>query len=160
MEYTLEQRAEQIIAFCLQQKSCDPVFIFEQAAREDFVRMHGPEHHVLDGAALLTACYNAGWPFDLAASLAELMRRGLQMPGAACGMWASVVQSVRWARRCPSWMEPARLQRMRRGASICCLPPAHWGGLPQWEAPAAVSGMPFWPLRKRSITCGKKLQFR
>lgn len=49
--------------------------------------MHGPEHNVLDGAALLTAFYNAGGQIDLQTSLDELMKRGLQMPGATCGMW-------------------------------------------------------------------------
>ena len=49
--------------------------------------MHGPEHHVLDGAALLTAYYNAGGNIDLQASLIELMNRALSMPGAMCGMW-------------------------------------------------------------------------
>lgn len=49
--------------------------------------MHGPEHHVLDGAALLTAYRNAGGSVDLPAALAELMSRGLQMPGAMCGRW-------------------------------------------------------------------------
>ena len=42
---------------------------------------------MLDGAALLTAFYNAGANIDLQNSLNELMRRGLQMPGATCGMW-------------------------------------------------------------------------
>ena len=42
---------------------------------------------MLDGAALLTAFYNAGGNIDLQNSLNELMKRGLQMPGATCGMW-------------------------------------------------------------------------
>jgi hypothetical protein len=49
--------------------------------------MHGPEHHVLDDAAVLTAYRNAGGDIDLPAALAELMSRGLQMPGAMCGRW-------------------------------------------------------------------------
>ena len=56
-------------------------------ALKEYVRMHGPEHHVLDGAALLTAYYNAGGNIDLQASLTELMNRALSMPGAMCGMW-------------------------------------------------------------------------
>ena len=42
---------------------------------------------LLDGAALLTAYYNAGGKMELQTSLHELMKRGLQMPGATCGMW-------------------------------------------------------------------------
>lgn len=83
----MEERAKKIIESCLLEKSCNPVDIFFNIAKKDFVRMHGPEHHVLDGAALLTAFYNAGGKIDLQASLYEMMKRGLQMPGATCGMW-------------------------------------------------------------------------
>lgn len=83
----MEERAKKIIDACLQEISHNPIEIFNRIAQRDFVRIHGPEHHVLDGAALLTAFYNAGGRIDLQESLAELMRRGLQMPGATCGMW-------------------------------------------------------------------------
>lgn len=83
----MEERAQNIIDACLQEKSRNPVEIFLNIAKSAFVRIHGPEHHILDGAALLTAFYNAGGQIDLKASLIELMKRGLQMPGATCGMW-------------------------------------------------------------------------
>lgn len=83
----MEERARKIIEACLQVKSRNPVAIFNQIAQMDFVRMHGPEHHVLDGAALLTAYFNAGGKINLKMSLEELMNRGLKMPGATCGMW-------------------------------------------------------------------------
>lgn len=83
----MEERARKIIEACLREKSKNPVDIFFNIAKQDFVRIHGPEHHVLDGAALLIAFYNAGGAIDLPASLDELMKRGLQMPGATCGMW-------------------------------------------------------------------------
>ncbi len=83
----MEERGKKIIEACLQEKSKNPVDIFYNIACMDFVRVHGPEHHVLDGAALLTAFYNAGGNIDLQNSLNELMKRGLQMPGATCGMW-------------------------------------------------------------------------
>ena len=83
----MEERAKKIIKACLQEKSTNPVEIFYNIAQKEFIRIHGPEHHVLDGAALLTAFYNAGGKIDLNESLNELMRRGLQMPGAKCGMW-------------------------------------------------------------------------
>ena len=87
MEYTLEQRGKEIVSACLREKSKNPVEIFHHIAKQDFVRIHGPEHHILDGAAILTAFYNAGGNIDLSKSLEELMRRGLQMPGATCGQW-------------------------------------------------------------------------
>ncbi len=83
----MEDRAKKIIEACSHEKSKNPIDIFDNIAQMDFVRIHGPEHHVLDGAALLTAFYNAGGQIDLQTSLGELMKRGLQMPGAACGMW-------------------------------------------------------------------------
>lgn len=83
----MEERANEIIKACLNEKSISPVEIFLNIAQKDFVRIHGPEHHILDGAALLTAFYNAGGNIDLEDSLDELMKRGLQMPGATCGMW-------------------------------------------------------------------------
>ena len=86
-EIIMEERGRKIIEVCLQEKSKNPVVIFNQIAQMDFVRIHGPEHHILDGAALLTAFYNAGGKIDLENSLKELMQRGMQMPGATCGMW-------------------------------------------------------------------------
>ena len=83
----MEEKAKKIIDACMQEKGKNPIEIFNNVAHKDFVRIHGPEHHVLDGAALLTAFYNAGANIDLQNSLMELMRRGLQMPGATCGMW-------------------------------------------------------------------------
>lgn len=83
----MEERAKKIIEACLQEKSKNPIDIFYNIAHMDYVRIHGPEHHVLDGAALLTAYYNAGGIIELQTSLNELMKRGLQMPGATCGMW-------------------------------------------------------------------------
>ena len=83
----MEERGKKIIEACLQEKSTNPIDIFCDVAQRDFIRIHGPEHHVLDGAALLTAFYNAGGKIELQNSLNELMKRGLQMPGATCGMW-------------------------------------------------------------------------
>ena len=83
----MEERGRKIIEVCLQEKRKNPVAIFNQIAQMDFIRIHGPEHHILDGAALLTAFYNAGGKIDLENSLKELMQRGMQMPGATCGMW-------------------------------------------------------------------------
>lgn len=88
MEYSMEERCQRIIDFCAQETSYDPVEIFEHAAKQAFVRMHGPEHHVLDGACLLTAFHNAGGKMpDLTGALQRLMTEGLRMPGAVCGLW-------------------------------------------------------------------------
>ncbi len=83
----MEERGKKIIEACLKVNSRNPIDIFNNIAQQDFVRIHGPEHHILDGASLLTAFYNAGGNIDLEKSLNELMKRGLQMPGAICGLW-------------------------------------------------------------------------
>lgn len=83
----MEERAKKIIDVCLQEKDTNPIKIFNNIAQKEFVRMHGPEHHILDGAALLTAYFNAGGNINLKASLEELVNRGMKMPGAICGMW-------------------------------------------------------------------------
>jgi len=88
MEYTLEQRGQRIIEECLKTNSVSPLDIFENIANMDFIRIHGPEHHILDGAALLTAFYNAGGKIEIKGALEELMKRALAMPGAICGLWA------------------------------------------------------------------------
>ena len=87
MEYTPQQRAELIIAACMKMSGTNPYEIFRAIAQEDFVRIHGPEHHVLDGACILTAFHNAGGNIDLKIALEKLMVEGLRMPGAACGLW-------------------------------------------------------------------------
>ena len=87
MEYTMQQRAQLIAQACLAQRTVDVTEIFRAVAAQDFVRMHGPEHHVLDGACILTAYRNAGGDIDLPAALEKMMYEGLRMPGAACGLW-------------------------------------------------------------------------
>jgi hypothetical protein len=87
MDYTMEDRANLIIAACKESKSTNPYEIFKKVASQNFVRIHGPEHHVLDGACILTAYYNAGGKIDLEESLQKLMQQGLLMPGAVCGLW-------------------------------------------------------------------------
>lgn len=51
--------------------------------------MHGPEHHIMVGAALLTAYKNAGGSIPLEKALAEIISRGKKVPGGACGFWGA-----------------------------------------------------------------------
>ena len=51
--------------------------------------MHGPEHHVMVGSALLTAYKNAGGKIDLPKALSEMQARGKKVPGGACGFWGA-----------------------------------------------------------------------
>ena len=46
---------DSIVKSCLAESSRDPVHIIEKMMSMDFCHFHGPEHHVMVGAALLTA---------------------------------------------------------------------------------------------------------
>ncbi|MBR6729534.1 MAG: hypothetical protein IKL80_05160, partial [Clostridia bacterium] len=87
MEYTQNERIERIMKECLASDEKNPVKLFFSVAKLDFVRMHGPEHHFLDGACILTAFYNAGGEINLKEGLEKLSEESCKMPGAMCGYW-------------------------------------------------------------------------
>lgn len=78
-----------IIGLYLQETSKNPVEIIEKMMAQPFCHMHGPEHHVMVGAALLTAYHNAGGVLELESALSEMMNRGRAVPGGACGFWGA-----------------------------------------------------------------------
>ena len=51
---------DSIIGICMNEVSKNPVIVLEKLMALPFCHMHGPEHHVMVGAALLTAYRNAG----------------------------------------------------------------------------------------------------
>ena len=59
------QGMDSILGLCLAETSADPIAILRQMMDLPFCHMHGPEHHVMVGAALLTAYKNAGGALDL-----------------------------------------------------------------------------------------------
>lgn len=83
------QGLEAIYAICQTATSTDPIAILEKMMDMPFCHMHGPEHHVLVGAALLTAYKNAGGKVDFDRALREMVRRGRQVPGGVCGFWGT-----------------------------------------------------------------------
>lgn len=80
---------DSIIAVCLEETSRNPIEIMEKMMSMPFCHMHGPEHHVMVGAALLTAYKNAGGEFDLEKALSEMYSRGKSVPGGVCGFWGA-----------------------------------------------------------------------
>ena len=78
-----------IVGLCLVESSRNPIEIINKMMELPFCHIHGPEHHVMVGAALLTAYKNAGGEIDLPKALAEMMNRGKQVPGGACGFWGA-----------------------------------------------------------------------
>jgi hypothetical protein len=82
-----DQKTLAIKEACLKETSSDPVEIALHLMRLEIINMHGPEHHMLDGAAFLSAYHNAGGDFDLGSALDQLALRSASMPGAMCGYW-------------------------------------------------------------------------
>lgn len=83
------QGADSLTGVCLAESSKNPVAIIQKLMALPLCHMHGPEHHVMVGAALLTAYRNAGGEIDLAKALAEMKARGKKVPGGACGFWGA-----------------------------------------------------------------------
>ena len=83
------QGMDSIFGRCLSETSTDPVEIVRRMMDMPFCHMHGPEHHVMVGAALLTAYKNAGGRLELPTALQEMYRRGKAVPGGACGFWGA-----------------------------------------------------------------------
>ena len=80
---------DSIFGLCLAETSADPIAILEKMMSMPFCHMHGPEHHVMVGAALLTAWKNAGGALDLQKALQQMHSRGRAVPGGACGFWGA-----------------------------------------------------------------------
>lgn len=80
---------DSIFGLCLSETSRDPIAILEKMMSMPFCHMHGPEHHVMVGSALLTAYKNAGGDIDLPNALQEMYSRGTAVPGGACGFWGA-----------------------------------------------------------------------
>ena len=88
------QGMDSIFGLCFSETSRDPIAILEKMMSMPFCHMHGPEHHVMVGAALLTAYKNAGGEVDLPKALQEMYSRGKAVPGGACGAGISAGQFV------------------------------------------------------------------
>lgn len=78
---------EAVMRECRTTKSRNPIEITQKIMADPYIYMHGPEHHVMAGAALLAAYHNSGGEVDLDWALAEMKERGGQVPGGVCGFW-------------------------------------------------------------------------
>lgn len=83
----MEEIYLKIKEMCLASKTTNPTKLVTTIMNEDFIHIHGPEHHILDGACLLSAIFNAGLSFNLENALDEMICIGKQMPGATCEKW-------------------------------------------------------------------------
>lgn len=96
-----KQGIETILAYCRKSDSKNPIAMVQGMMDDPFIYMHGNEHHIMVGAALITAYHNAGGEVDLEAALREMEARGGKYPGGACGFWgccgAAVSAGMFWS---------------------------------------------------------------
>ena len=96
-EVAVETTVDPVVALCMEETSRNPIEILEKLMSQPECPMHGPTHHVLVGAALLTA-YNNCLPdsskLNLEEALAEIRERGEQVPGGACGYMGACGASI------------------------------------------------------------------
>lgn len=83
------QGIDKIIGICLAETSKDPFYILEKMMALPECHMHGPEHHIMVGAALITAYKNAGGKTEPENALREMYSRGKEVPGGICGFWGA-----------------------------------------------------------------------
>lgn len=83
------QGIDTIIGICISESSKNPIKILQKLMALPFCHMHGPEHHIMVGSALLTAYKNSCGEIDLHKALVEMQSRGKKVPGGACGFWGA-----------------------------------------------------------------------
>ena len=78
---------EAIMEGCSRSPSRNPITIIQELMEHPYIYMHGPEHHILVGAALLAAYRNSGGNLSFEEALREMKQRGGEYPGGSCGLW-------------------------------------------------------------------------
>lgn len=78
-----------ITKYVLKTASKNPIEMATEIMGLPVINMHGPEHHFLIPAVLLTAYKNAGGKIDLEKALQSAEQRAKSVPGGICGMWGS-----------------------------------------------------------------------
>lgn len=76
-----------IMEECKKSTSRNPIELMQKLMENPYIYMHGPEHHVMVGAVLITAYHNSGGTADLTQALDEMKSRGNEYPGGSCGFW-------------------------------------------------------------------------
>ena len=83
------QGIDSLVGMCMEETSKNPAEILNKMMAMPFCHMHGPEHHIMVGMALLAAYKNSGGNIDLKNALIEMNSRGRSVPGGACGFWGA-----------------------------------------------------------------------
>jgi hypothetical protein len=74
-------------------QSTDPAAILEQVLSHPSIPMHGPEHHVIVPAAIVTAVLNSGYPLPEGA-VDKAIERASKVPGGWCGLYGDCGAAV------------------------------------------------------------------
>ena len=82
------QGIDSLIGLCMEETSKNPAVVLNQMMRMPFCHMHGPEHHIMVGMALLTAYKNSGGELDLKKVLVEMNNRDVRCRAAPAGSGA------------------------------------------------------------------------
>lgn len=98
-----------IIRLCLKETGKNPVEIIKKLMDQPFCHMHGPEHHVMVGSALLTAYKNAGGDIALHQALIEMMNRGKMFPAEPAVFGAPAAPASAPVCSCRLFQNPRRL---------------------------------------------------
>jgi hypothetical protein len=86
MGWTMEERAQEVMDRCKEMTGTDPVAMALPLMAGEKIRLHGPEHHFLVAAVLMTATCNAtGRP--LKGDLEQLWARTQKIPPGVCGYY-------------------------------------------------------------------------
>lgn len=77
--------------YCRNTDSVSPLAMAVTLMKNPLVKMHGPEHHFLIPAVLLTVFYNlqAGKSNDLTENLGQARKRAEVVKGGFCGLWGA-----------------------------------------------------------------------
>lgn len=75
---TIEEKSKLIIKEIKSQTGTDPCVMFRNMVKNEYINMHGPEHHVLDGACLLMAFYQLMEPGEITCNIQPLQLVNLE----------------------------------------------------------------------------------
>ena len=78
-----------ITKYVKETKSKNPIIILTEIMKNITINMHGPEHHYLVVATLLSAYKNADGEIELDKALKSAEQRAKNVPGGVCGLWGS-----------------------------------------------------------------------
>jgi hypothetical protein len=118
--------------FCQGATETDLIALLDASRRHPAIARHGPEHHVLVPALILTAYRNLGGALP-PAMFRTALSRGQSVPGGACGFWgvcgAAVGVGIAFSLLLEATPIKPRERRQVQGAVQAVL-----GELTSWEA--------------------------